>query len=58
MSNRKKLPKPKKKVCRQCAAGNHTGHQHAVCPVCEGRINAGSKHVHVIPGGGTVTIHG
>jgi hypothetical protein len=50
VSNAKRLPKPKKRVCRQCAAGNHTGHAHAVCPHCEMRIAPGGQHLHLVDG--------
>jgi hypothetical protein len=50
MSNSRRLRKPKKRTCRQCAAGNHTGHEHKMCPVCQDRLEPGKPHVHIAGG--------
>jgi hypothetical protein len=45
MSNRRRLPKAKTPICRECRRGNHTGHSHQVCPRCEGRLEPGKLHL-------------
>lgn len=50
MSNSRRIKPPRPKTCRQCARGNHTGHQHAICPQCGNRLEQGPLHREVEPG--------
>jgi len=50
VSNTRKIKPPRPKVCCQCARGNHTGHQHAICPQCGGRLEESVTHRQTAPG--------
>ena len=50
MSNNRKIRPTRPKMCRQCARGNHTGHAHAVCPECGGRLERDAWHQEIRPG--------